>query len=75
MIKRPASRLHIVVLHKLLHIGLGAGRVSQAENGVCTWFAETVSSILDAVGPKKSGTLGPRNFCRFLSATKFSPKR
>ncbi|KDB04072.1 hypothetical protein U879_08715 [Defluviimonas sp. 20V17] len=50
MINRPASRLHVAVLHMLLHIALHIGAAEQDEDGAFTSSAEAGSSIFAGVG-------------------------
>lgn len=50
MINRPASRLHVAVLHMLLHIALHIGAAEQDVDGAFTSSAETECSTFAGAG-------------------------
>ena len=47
---RPASRLHVVVAHELVHIGRDAGQVTREGSGNSISFAETGPSTFEDAG-------------------------
>ena len=57
MIKRPASRLHVMVRHKMVHMVRRTGAVTRAENGIFTSAAETEISTSGAAGRKNFANL------------------